>query len=194
MVGALDPSQTPPPINTPPQLLLICCANLGVKQCKNTRITIAKANRNIPFINPIHESSSFQILLCQVKLPNMVGMTIYDLKELLMHVPEPMVYQIFVGLLRNLKYFINLPRVRMVIHLISTSILTSPPYITNYDLTYLQHFAVIMHEYLSGSELKPCKYGTRCTRMQRNILKERTRLVEAKLASSKWTNHQLCTV
>ncbi len=42
------------------------------------------------FINPIHESSSFQILLCQVKLPNMVAKTIYGLKELLMHVPEPM--------------------------------------------------------------------------------------------------------
>ncbi len=36
--------------------------------------------------------------------------------------------------------------------------------------------------------------GTRCALMQRNILKERTRLVEVKLASSKWTNHHLCTV
>ncbi len=42
----------------------------------------------------------------------------------------------------------------MVIHVISTSVLTSPPYVTNYDSTYLQHFAVKMHEYRSGSELK----------------------------------------
>ncbi len=45
----------------------------------------------------------------------------------------------------------------MVIQLISTSVLTSPPYFTNYDSTYLQHFAVkmhLMHEYCSGSELK----------------------------------------
>ncbi len=33
----------------------------------------------------------------------MVAMTIYGLKELLMHVPEPTGYQAFVGLLRNLK-------------------------------------------------------------------------------------------
>ncbi len=38
------------------------------------------------------------------------------------------------------------------------------------------------------------QYGARCARMQRNILKKRTWLVEAKLASSKWTNHQLRTV
>ncbi len=38
------------------------------------------------------------------------------------------------------------------------------------------------------------QYGTRCARMQRNILKERTQLVEAKLANSKWTNHQPHTV
>ncbi len=38
------------------------------------------------------------------------------------------------------------------------------------------------------------QYCTRCARMQRNILIERTQLVEAKLASSKWTNHQPCTV
>ncbi len=35
------------------------------------------------------------------------------------------------------------------------------------------------------------QYGTRCARMQRNILKERTQLVEA---NSKWTNHQPCIV
>ncbi len=46
------------------------------------------------------------------------------------------------------------PHIRMVIQLISTSVLTSPPYFTNYDSTYLQHFTVKMHEYPSGSELK----------------------------------------
>ncbi len=46
------------------------------------------------------------------------------------------------------------PRIGMVIHVISTSVLTSPPYFTNYDSTYLQHFTVKMHEYRSGSELK----------------------------------------
>ncbi len=38
------------------------------------------------------------------------------------------------------------------------------------------------------------QYGARCARMQRNILKERTQLVEVKLANSKWTNHQPHTV
>ncbi len=38
------------------------------------------------------------------------------------------------------------------------------------------------------------QYGARCAHIQRNILKDRKRLVEAKLASSKWTNHQPCTV
>ncbi len=57
---------------------------------------------------------------------------------------------------RPLNTSLTCPHVRMVIHLISTTILTSPPYIINYDLTYLQHFAVIMQEYRSGSELKPC--------------------------------------
>ncbi len=42
----------------------------------------------------------------------------------------------------------------MVIQLISTSLLTSLPYFTNYDSTYLQHFAVKVHENRSGSELK----------------------------------------
>ncbi len=42
----------------------------------------------------------------------------------------------------------------MVIQLISTSVLTSPPFFANYDSTYFQHFAVNMHEYCSGSELK----------------------------------------
>ncbi len=39
--------------------------------------------------------------------------------------------------------------------LISTSVLTSLSYFTNYDSTYLQHFAFKMYEYHSGSELKP---------------------------------------
>ncbi len=95
LVWGFRPFSAPPP-------LLICRANQKVKQCKNSRITIAKPNRNIPFINPIDESSSFKILLRQVKLPNMVAITIYGLKEVLMHVPEPMVYQAFVGLLHNL--------------------------------------------------------------------------------------------
>ncbi len=38
------------------------------------------------------------------------------------------------------------------------------------------------------------QYGSRCARIQRNILKGRTWLVEAKLAGSKWTNHQPHTV
>ncbi len=46
------------------------------------------------------------------------------------------------------------PHIRMVFELISTSVLTSLPYFINYDSTYLQHFAVKMHEYRSGSELK----------------------------------------
>ncbi len=46
------------------------------------------------------------------------------------------------------------PRIRMVIQLISSSVLTSPPYFTNYDSTYLQHFAIKMYEYRSGPELK----------------------------------------
>ncbi len=41
--------------------------------------------------------SNFQILLHQVKQPNMVAMTIYGLKELLMQVPDPTGYQAFVG-------------------------------------------------------------------------------------------------
>ncbi len=45
-------------------------------------------------------------------------------------------------------------RIRMVIHVISTSVLTSPPYFTNYDSTYLQHFFNKIHEYRSASELK----------------------------------------
>ncbi len=57
----------------------------------------------------------------------------------------------------------------MVIHVISTSVMTSPPYFTNYDTTYLQHFAVKMQEYGSGSELQ---YGARCAHMQRNIWKK----------------------
>ncbi len=88
---------------------------------------------------------------------------------------------------RTLNISFTCPHVRMVIHLISTSILTWP-YITNYDLTYLQHFAIIMHEYWSGSELKPCNMVPDAHTCARNILKERTELVEAKLASSKWTN------
>ncbi len=59
-------------------------------------------------------------------------------------------------MLHPLNTSLTCPHVRMLIHLISTSILTSPPYITNYDLTYLPHFAIIMHKYPSGSELKPC--------------------------------------
>ncbi len=42
----------------------------------------------------------------------------------------------------------------MVIPVISTSVLTSPPYFTNYDSIYLQHFTVKIDEYCSGSELK----------------------------------------
>ncbi len=38
------------------------------------------------------------------------------------------------------------------------------------------------------------QYDTRWASMQRNLLKERTQLVEAKLANSKWTNYQPCTV
>ncbi len=52
------------------------------------------------------------------------------------------------------------PLLRMVIHIIFTSVLTSPPYFTNYDSKYfLQHFAVKMHEYHSGSELKLAIWG-----------------------------------
>ncbi len=57
---------------------------------------------------------------------------------------------------RPLNTLLTCPHIRIVIHLISRSILTSPPYITNYDLTYLQHFVVMMHRYRSGCELKPC--------------------------------------
>ncbi len=65
---------------------------------------------------------------------------------------------------RPLNTSLTCPRVRMVIHLISTSILTSLPYITNYDLTYLQHFAVIMHEYRAWVETS--QYSARCTCMR----------------------------
>ncbi len=55
---------------------------------------------------------------------------------------------------RHLNTSLICPHIRMVIQLISTSVLTSPPYFTNYDSTYLQHFTVKMHEYHSGSKLK----------------------------------------
>ncbi len=55
---------------------------------------------------------------------------------------------------RHLNTSLICRRIRMVIHVISTSVMTSPPYFTNYDSTYLQHFAVKMNEYRSGSELK----------------------------------------
>ncbi len=55
---------------------------------------------------------------------------------------------------RHLNTLLICPHIRMVIQLISTSILTSLPYFSNYDSTYLQHFTVKMYEYHSGSELK----------------------------------------
>ncbi len=51
----------------------------------------------------------------------------------------------------------------MVIHVISTSVWTSPPYFTNYDSTYLQRFSIKIHEYRSGSELKLAIWRQMCT-------------------------------
>ncbi len=51
----------------------------------------------------------------------------------------------------------------MVIHVIFTSVWTSLPYFTNYDSTYLQHLAIKMHEYRSGSELKLAIWCQMCT-------------------------------
>ncbi len=55
---------------------------------------------------------------------------------------------------RHLNTSLICPHIRMVIQLISTSVLTSPPYFTNYDSTYLQHFIIKRHESCLGSELK----------------------------------------
>ncbi len=50
---------------------------------------------------------------------------------------------------RHLNTSLICPHIRMVILIISTSVLTSLPYVTNYDSTYLQHFAVKMHSWIS---------------------------------------------
>ncbi len=66
------------------------------------------------------------------------------------------------------------PRIRMVIQLISTSVLTSPPYCTNYDSTYLQHFAVKMHEYRWGSELKVAIWHQMCINAKKYFERKNT--------------------
>ncbi len=74
-----------------------------------------------------------------------------------------------------------------------------------YIFWHLHHTLQTMIQHIYSTLLLKCtniiqvlswnlQYGTRCTPMQRNILKERTQLVEAKLANSKWTNHQPRTV
>ncbi len=74
-----------------------------------------------------------------------------------------------------------------------------------YIFWYLRHTLQTMIQHIYSTLLLKCtnivqvlswklQYGARCACMQRNILKERTQLVEAKLANSKWTNHQTHTV
>ncbi len=86
----------------------------------------------------------------------------------------------------------------MVIPLNSTSILTSQQnvlvqvcYFPSFIVAILSTVALRaeMHHDTSRADFL-CLYGARCARMQRNILKETTQLVEAELANSKWTNHQ----
>ncbi len=62
----------------------------------------------------------------------------------------------------------------MVIHVISTSVLTSPPYFTNYDSTYLQNFAIKMLEYHSGSELKLEMWHQRGTHAEKYFERKNT--------------------
>ncbi len=78
-------------------------------------------------------------------------------------------------------------------------------FVNIYIFWHLHHTFQIMIQNIYSTLLLKCtnivqvlswnlQYGARCARIQRNVLKEITQLVEVKLANSIWTNHQPHTV